>query len=110
MKPRSCFWSLSLLTLLLAVAASEVFVEEIGETETISIDEPTHDEKFVDTNVDNGAERKRSDAASRTKRATDYSSSEGEAYEEEEEENTQEGSGSESTYEDEVSLALQSAT
>ena len=101
MKPASIFVNITLLTFLLASAASEVFVEEIGETETISIDEPTRDDKLADVGV--ALQLKKNDAASRSKRATDYSSeADGEAYEDEEEDNTAAGSGSEPSYEDEV--------
>ena len=105
MKPASIFLSLSLLTFLLAYAASEVFVEEAGETETISIDEPTRDDKFVDAYTDaKPPPMKVSDVAGRSKRATDYSSeAEGDAYEDEDEDNAAAGSGgSEPSYEDEV--------
>ena len=107
MKSATIFVSLTLLTFLLASAASEVFVEEIGETETISIDEPTRDDKFVD--VDGGVSQPKqkqtaSEAAtSRSKRATDYSAeADGEAYEDEDEDSAAAGSGSEQNYEDEV--------
>ena len=97
MTSRPFFWfTFSLLLLLLAFTSSEVFVEEIGETETISIDEPSKDERFVDID----AADKLSDVVGRIKRASDYT----EAYDEdEEEENAAPGSGnSEPNYEDEV--------
>ena len=97
MTSRPFFWfTFSLLLLLLAFTSSEVFVEEIGETETISIDEPSKDERFVDIDTAD----KRSDVVGRIKRASDYT----EAYDEdEEEENAAPGSGnSEPNYEDEV--------
>ena len=91
-----CFYSAVLLSVFIAFTTSEVFVEEIGETETILIDDldlKPEVKPFVDFAFD-----KKFVENVRSKRATDYSS---EAYEEEEEATA--GSGSEATYEDEVS-------
>ena len=86
-----------LCLIMVAFTDGDVFVEEVGETETISIDEPIHDEKsFDETTFDKKSSV--DEILSRSKRASDYSS---EAYEDEEE-SAAAGSGSEATYEDEV--------
>ena len=89
-----CFYSAVLLLILLGFTSSESFDEENSDTETILIDDVDF-KSFGDLTYD----QKLSENV-RTKRATDYSS---EAYEDEEEE-APAGSGSEATYEDEVSL------
>ncbi len=89
---------------MVAFTSCQVFVEESpGESETISIDEPTtiHDEKSFD---DKTFDKKNFETVSRNKRATDYSSAE--AYEDEEEEPAQGSGASENTYEDEVRYNL----
>ena len=84
---------------MVAFTSCQVFVEESpGESETISIDEPTlHDEKSFDEKT---FDKKSVETVSRNKRATDYSSAE--AYEDDEEEPAQGSGASEVTYEDEV--------
>jgi len=96
----------SIIAFMVAFTSCQVFVEESpGESETISIDEPTltlHDEKSFDEKSfdEKSFDKKSVETVSRNKRATDYSSSE--AYEDEEEEPAQGSGASESTYEDEV--------
>jgi hypothetical protein len=86
---------LGLCLCLVAFTSGQVFVEEFGETETISIDEPVRDVNTFDEASVN--DKSFGDVLSRSKRASDYSS---EAYEDEEE-SAPAGSGSEATYEDE---------
>ena len=88
-----CFYSAVLVLILIAFTSSESFDEDNSDTETILIDDVDF-KSFGDLTFD----QKLSENV-RTKRATDYSS---EAYEDEEEE-APAGSGSEATYEDEVS-------
>ena len=89
---------------MVAFTSCQVFVEESpGESETISIDEPTlHDEKSFDENTFD--KKSVVETVSRNKRATDYSSAE--AYEDDDEEPAQGSGASEVTYEDEVRYHL----